>query len=45
MRWSKKQVIEKVMFEDTTKNEIHELHNLNDDEFNFLVEPDEVTIL
>lgn len=41
----KKTGIAKVMFADTTKNEIHELHNLNDDEFNFLVEPDEITVL
>ena len=41
----KKTGIAKVMFEDTTKNEIHELHNLSDDEFNFLVEPDEITVL
>jgi hypothetical protein len=41
----KKTGIAKVMYEDITKSEIHEAHNLTDDEFNFLIEPDNVTVL
>ncbi len=41
----KKTGIAKVMYEDISKSEIHEAHNLTDDEFTFLTEPDNVTIL
>lgn len=41
----KKTGIAKVMYEDISKSEIHEAHNLTDDEFNFLIEPDNVTVL
>jgi len=41
----KKTGIAKVMYEDVSKSEIHEAHNLTDDEFTFLTEPDNVTVL
>lgn len=41
----KKTGIAKVMFEDIAKTEVHEAHNLTDDEFTYLTEPDNVTIL
>tara|TARA_R100000353_G_scaffold82787_2_gene62030 strand:- start:93 stop:2237 length:2145 start_codon:yes stop_codon:yes gene_type:complete len=41
----KKTGIAKVMYEDIAKSEIHEARNLTDDEFNFLIEPDNVTVL
>ncbi len=41
----KKTGIAKVMFEDIAKTEVHEAHNLTDDEFTFLTEPDNVTVL
>lgn len=41
----KKCGIAKVMYEDQTKSEIHEFRNLTDEEFKFLIEPDEVTVL
>ncbi|BAQ90220.1 portal protein [uncultured Mediterranean phage uvMED] len=41
----KKCGIAKVMYEDQTKSEIHEFRNLTDEEFNYLIEPDEVTVL
>ena len=41
----KKTGIAKVMYEDFAKTEVHEAHNLTDDEFTFLTEPDNVTIL
>jgi hypothetical protein len=41
----KKTGIAKVMFEDIAKTEVHEAHNLTDDEFAYLTEPDNVTVL
>ena len=41
----KKTGIAKVMYEDQSKSEIHEFRNLTDEEFNYLIEPDEVTVL
>jgi hypothetical protein len=41
----KKTGIAKVMYEDVSKSEIHEAHNLTDDEFTFLTEPDNVTVI
>jgi hypothetical protein len=41
----KKCGIAKVMYEDNTKNVIHEFRNLTDEEFNFLIQPDEITVL
>tara|TARA_B100001113_G_scaffold176480_1_gene144577 strand:- start:1377 stop:3515 length:2139 start_codon:yes stop_codon:yes gene_type:complete len=41
----KKCGIAKVMYEDIPKTEVHEAHNLTDDEFTYLTEPDNVTIL
>lgn len=41
----KKTGVAKVMYEDVSKSEIHEAHNLTDDEFTFLTEPDNVTVL
>jgi hypothetical protein len=41
----KKTGIAKVMYEDKSKSEIHEFRNLTDEEFNYLIEPDEVTVL
>ncbi len=41
----KKCGIAKVMYEDKTTSEIHEFRNLTDEEFKYLIEPDEVTVL
>ena len=41
----KKTGIAKVMYEDIAKTEVHEAHNLTDDEFTYLTEPDNVTVL
>ena len=41
----KKTGIAKVMYEDIAKTQVHEAHNLTDDEFTYLTEPDNVTVL
>ena len=41
----KKCGIAKVMYEDKTTSEIHEFRNLTDEEFKYLIAPDEVTVL
>lgn len=41
----KKTGIAKVMFEDKVKSEIYNVTNLSDDEYNFLVEPDDIEVL